>query len=304
MTPEVLQAAPTVRWARGLVPWWQADVDWCHPLSRSLVDFWPGVQLTSAARRCSVLTNAGGAACASRSGPVWQQNAQALVHYGDTTLEAFERTDAFSVSFQVGWSALGANDAVLNRSASDTARRGWCVYKSAADALCLLLASDMGAGNCALATFDLSPTVGVLYRVLLTYDGTSSVTGACCYVDGRVLPRTVAADALTATIAPVSTYLRVGYRDTDVWGHNGWVRDVAIWRRALSVDEALAYLADPGQLLLRDPGLTWPAWAPIGTDLYPISMSVGGDSVTTAVSGDGLTMSAWGDGVLVGTGVG
>lgn len=276
-----MEHPPSASGAVRLMPGASVGVDWANPLTRGLVDLWAGVQLASQVRRDQAFSNAGGATIENRSGLIWRMNNQPLTQYGDNAPEDFGRTDPFTVSFVAGWSALGAYDVILNHSAADATKRGWYVYKGTTDLLRVEMTGDDSVNDRITCVFAPAITAGVLYRFVVTYNGSGLNSGFAAWADGVRLGVSSSFGALTASTL-TTNYLRIGYRDVDGMAHNGWVRDIAIWRRQLSPDEVGRFFLDPGQLLLRDPAPVWylpPVGSVSTTPLAPMRRFVQGDAL-------------------------
>lgn len=265
-------------------------VDWTNPLTQGLVDLWPGASLVSAVRPGQAFTNTNGATVENKCGPIWRQNNQQIVLYGDSSPENFSRTDRFTVSVVAGWAALGTWAVVLNRSSGTGNNSGWYVYRDTTNYIRIDMVGTTNSNDHIVGRFvPFVPfSVGAVYRFVFTYDGSVTGSGFSCWCNGVKLTNIPFGSLTTETTC--NNYLRVGYRDIDGMANNGWVRDIAIWRRQLTPAEVQSFFANPGQLVVRpaQPFMDLPPDALLyGSALYPCFPFGRGDGYATISPGLG-----------------
>jgi uncharacterized membrane protein len=144
----------------------------------------------------------------------------------------FHRTNAFSIGIWARWK--GANGALWSRMEPGPGFRG--VDALIADNRVQVHFVAQWPGDAIKVKMRDTVPADQWHHVLVTYDGSGKASGFAVYVDGRRRDLEVEKDALAGEPTTAQPF-RVGSRAGDTF-LSGTVDDVAVYRRALTADEA------------------------------------------------------------------
>lgn len=157
----------------------------------------------------------------------------------------FERTDAFSFSFWVN-TPLNSLTFPLAKQADSFNYEGYMAQINPGGKILFFLRSDINTNNFIRVRASTPIIANTWSFIVITYDGSSLVSGVNIYIDGvkSLLENTI--DSLTGSII-TPTNFNLGLRG-DPLGANvyeGLLDEVGVWTRALSATE-IAYLYNNG----------------------------------------------------------
>lgn len=190
---------------------------------------------------------------------------------------AFERTQAFSVSFWLKTTDISGPYLIAKMSATPTFR-GWGVALGTSGELIFVLRNDNATTNrIIVTTVTTGFNNGSWHHVVWTYDGSSTAAGCLCFIDGSSRSLTVTTNALSATIVDTSALFlgAASYGGTPGSFYTGKLDEVAIYNRQLSTTEITwVYNSGVPQDLKVPSAPTWlVAWWRLGENAYPGTMT-------------------------------
>jgi hypothetical protein len=174
------------------------------------------------------------------------------VNYGDAI--DFERTDSFTISSWVKMGTISANKAIVSKMEGDNIFRGYMFRINNLNRPTVTLRSDNSTTNLIDVEFHSALGTTLWTHVLITYDGSSDVSGVKCYVNNtEITTKTTNNNTLSATISN-SEPLNVGtLNDGAYYDWNGLIDQTAVWSKVLSTDE-ISDLYNTGS------GLAYSSW--------------------------------------------
>ena len=146
----------------------------------------------------------------------------------------FERTDAFSISSWVKRAGTGVNDTIASKMESSGNFRGYLLFIGSTNVVKFVL-RHLNVGTARLLV-DSTTTITDTnwHHILVTYDGSSNVSGVNIYIDG-VSDTLTTAGTLSATTLNSSPF-NIGARNSDSLFATANIDEVAIWNAELSSD--------------------------------------------------------------------
>jgi hypothetical protein len=186
---------------------------------------------------------------------------------------SYERTLPFSFSFWMKTSTTSAG-LLLSKRAASTTQRGCSIGIDATGKLVFSLVSDHAITNELIIATNEQYNDDQWHHVVWSYDGSSSASGAVCYVNGSLAQTTVTVDALSATIV-TSTPFRLGAGGdmASGWFYAGLLDEVSVYSFALSLADAkwIYNNGEPRDLGAAGAPSNIAAWWRMGDgDVYPI----------------------------------
>ena len=169
------------------------------------------------------------------------------VDIGDIPSLTFERTDAFSISIWFSTVTTGSGY-LFTKALSDTTRRGWRLFITDTSSPgpgtlnFRLENNDLGPGFNRIVVFTSTGGLndGKRHHVVVTYNGSSSASGALFYVDGALRPATTELNGNTLTATTLSSAIAtIGDIDgtTSSLPFPGALEHASIWTGVLSLAE-------------------------------------------------------------------
>lgn len=167
---------------------------------------------------------------------------------GDKSSLNFERTDDFSGSAWVKQNSINGGTIFGKCNYLSGGSRGWMLYTGGDYKITFVLINNGGSSN----YIQIHTNAAVLndnayHHVVVTYDGSSSASGALIYIDGSATATTIDVNGLSATSQTVSAEsFRIGTDSGsggNVFNIDANIDEVAIWSRALSSGEVAALRA-------------------------------------------------------------
>lgn len=162
----------------------------------------------------------------------------------------FERTQPFTLSATIN-STVNNGSAIISNCRDNSTGRGFVfeVRETPVVGLFVQLNNDSFTNlNCLKAYVPIG-TADVLdgqdHDVVVTYDGSSLVSGVNFYIDDTHYAPTLFSNTLSATIVPASTNLRIGARDASGFFREGKVENVSIWSVEFSAVEVTEMYSVP-----------------------------------------------------------
>lgn len=201
---------------------------------------------------------------------------------------AFERTDAFSISF---WfkTASTAGCTLLCKMDGSTTYRGYTCFIGATGLISLMLRSDNATTN--MIRVD-SNTSGYndnnWHHLVWSYSGSSTAAGNKLYIDGASITLSTITDALTATISSSAAFA-LGIRVADSASpYTGNLDEVSVYNKEL-ISTEVTWIYNSGiPKNLKDTGApsNLVAWWRLGEGAYPGTMtSMATGSIETNATG-------------------
>ena len=184
-----------------------------------------------------------------------------------TTPFNFERTDTFSFSFWVKLGATsGADQFLMARNGSN---KGWRAAITSAKKINFLLLG--GSGNTLYRVSTSTVSVGVWANVIITYNGSSDVTGAKMYFNGVESGYTDLSNTLAASSVIAGINTRIGVNSDLANYLNGTLDEISVWNKTLdSTDISAIYNSgDPSDLSSHPSSANLIGWWKIDGDSIP-----------------------------------
>lgn len=149
----------------------------------------------------------------------------------------YERTQAFTISFWMKSSTSTSYIPIYSSQEGSGNYRGTTIWVSFAGDNRLWLEMTSLTTNALKCFGSSSINDGNLKHCVITYDGTSAVSGVKMYVDGIAETVTSSVDALSATIVGTAN-VHIGRRPDPLY-YTGDIDELAIWTRVLTATEVL-----------------------------------------------------------------
>jgi len=147
----------------------------------------------------------------------------------------FERTDPFSISAWVKYPAGAPTQSIVSKMQNSGNFPGYEWKAETVNHRLSLNLRDSSAGSIArTSSFD-SLMPGIVYHVLMTYNGNSTADGISFYING-VDQSLSSAGSFSGSMLN-DTNVSIGRNLADAGGYSGLIDDVRIYNRALSPDE-------------------------------------------------------------------
>jgi hypothetical protein len=186
---------------------------------------------------------------AAFGGPVWAEPADALpnlvLNGSSQYLEGaglaynFQRTQPFSVSVWVSFVNANNEETLVGALDPSNSYRGWELHKESSTASNVIdfLLVNAAPTNWLQAPCNFAPSVGVLYHIVVTYDGSSRAAGVEFYVNGVLQSKpTPFNDSLSATTQNAIPLI-LGRRNDGTVYHDGRLGELRIYDRVLAASE-------------------------------------------------------------------
>lgn len=163
------------------------------------------------------------------------------VDCGNVANLSFERTDSFSLSIWVKWTADSSLGSVISKLPASAPSRGYDVY-IASGVVGFSLSSDssnrISVATAASAADSVRYNDGRWHHIVVTYAGTSLASGCAIYVDGCARALYIAQNTLSSTSVGTAAFTigaRVGINSVIAQ-----LQDCAVYSKALSAAEVTA----------------------------------------------------------------
>lgn len=150
----------------------------------------------------------------------------------------FERTSAFSISAWIKRGSTGVNDTIVSKMESSGNFRGYLVYISSTNVVKFVLRNVNLSSNRLFIDSTTTITDTDWHHILVTYDGSSSVSGVKIYIDG-VSDTVTTAGTLSATTLNSSPF-NIGARNSNSLFATATIDEVAIFNSELSQSDVSA----------------------------------------------------------------
>jgi len=161
----------------------------------------------------------------------------------------FERTDSFSVSAWVKRNTSGTSDFIAGNEDFLGTNTGWAFDIAAADQATVELSAGAGNSCSARASIGNSDT-GSAHHYVMTYNGTSDVSGIKIYVDGVSKTLTTVSNNLVSSITTTGAF-RLGLTNDNSADLDGYIDEVGIWTKVLTQTEVSdLYNGGAGQTMI------------------------------------------------------
>ena len=201
----------------------------------------------------------------------------------NTTLYNFERTDTFSFSLWVKLGATAASDQML-MARNNGSNKGWRFAIDASQRVNFLLLG--GSGNTLFRMSVATASVGAWTNVIITYAGTSDVTGTKIYFNGTESTYTDISNTLAAsTVLTAATRMAVNSDGANFY--NGKVDEASVWNKTLSTSDisSIYNAGKPSDLSSHASSANLIGWWKVDGDSIPtINDSSGNGYTFTAVN--------------------
>jgi len=154
------------------------------------------------------------------------------IDVGNPSILNFERTDSFSISAWVKRKGTGVNEAIVSKMESSGDYRGYLLFIGSTNVVKFVLRNvNTGSGRLFVdSTTTITDTDW--HHILITYNGSSNVSGIKIYIDG-VSDTVTTFGTLSATILNNAPF-NIGARNSDSLFANSKIDEVAIWDTALT----------------------------------------------------------------------
>jgi len=209
-----------------------------------------------------------------------------IVTFGDNF--DFEHNLAFSISLWVKPNNVAAQRCMISKVSNDANVHGYSLQHSATGALYLQLRATGALLSPHIFTSTL--TAGIWQHVVLTYSGSSNISGARAYINA-VVGDTPASGALSGSWGNTNFFI-AGARGLSGFPFVGNIDEISIWNKALSAAEVseLYNSGQPDDLNGHSAFANLLSWWRMGdNDTYPTILdnkgSVNG-TMTNQTSGD------------------
>ncbi|KKQ98362.1 MAG: BNR repeat-containing glycosyl hydrolase [Candidatus Woesebacteria bacterium GW2011_GWB1_39_12] len=146
----------------------------------------------------------------------------------------FERTDTFSFSFWIKLGATSGTDQML-MARNNGSNIGWRVGINPDRTIQFLFLG--GGGNTLYRNSTSTVSVGVWKNVIVTYSGSSSITGAKMYFDGTESGYTNVVDTLAASTVLAGVSTKIGVNSDSANYFNGKLDEISIWNKNLDASD-------------------------------------------------------------------
>ena len=150
----------------------------------------------------------------------------------------FERTSAFSISAWVKRGGTGVNDTVVSKMESSGNFRGYLLFISSTNLVKFVLRNVNTSSNRLFVDSTSTITDTNWHHILMTYDGSSSVSGVKIYIDG-VSDTVTTAGTLSATTLNSSPF-NIGARNSNSLFATATIDETAIFNSELSASDVTA----------------------------------------------------------------
>ena len=153
-----------------------------------------------------------------------------FVNMGDVL--DFERTSAFSISAWIKRGGTGVNDTVVSKMESSGNFRGYLLFISSTNLVKFVLRNVNTSSNRLFVDSTSTITDTNWHHILMTYDGSSSVSGVKIYIDG-ISDTVTTAGTLSATTLNSSPF-NIGARNSNSLFATATIDETAIFNVELS----------------------------------------------------------------------
>jgi|9_EtaG_2_1085328.scaffolds.fasta_scaffold00770_8 hypothetical protein len=147
----------------------------------------------------------------------------------------FERTSAFSISAWVKRGGTGVNDTVVSKMESSGNFRGYLLFISSTNLVKFVLRNVNTSSNRLFVDSTSTITDTNWHHILMTYDGSSSVSGVKIYIDG-VSDTVTTAGTLSATTLNSSPF-NIGARNSNSLFATATIDEVSVFNSELSASD-------------------------------------------------------------------
>lgn len=169
------------------------------------------------------------------------------INFGDSEVANFTDDDNFSVSFWVKINKLDHAGSMISKqvaSSGATAFRGWNIHTDGTDGIRVNFNHIWNIGERILIYYNYSDlgisSTNEWYNLVLTYDGSSDVSGVKLYSDTEeIKERTILSNNLIGTIGSVSNFT-IGSRNHYDQYFNGSIDDVRLYDVVLTDEEIIS----------------------------------------------------------------
>ena len=144
----------------------------------------------------------------------------------------FERTSAFSISAWIKRSGTGVNDTIVSKMESSGNFRGYLLFISSTNLVKFVLRNVNTSSNRLFVDSTSTITDTNWHHILMTYDGSSNVSGVKIYIDG-VSDTVTTAGTLSATTLNSSPF-NIGARNSDSLFATATIDETAVFNSELS----------------------------------------------------------------------
>ena len=147
----------------------------------------------------------------------------------------FERTDAFSISAWIKRGGTGVNDTIVSKMESSGNFRGYLVYISSTNVVKFVLRNVNMSSNRLFVDSTSTITDTDWHHILVTYNGSSNVSGVKIYIDG-VSDTLTTAGTLNATTLNSSSF-NIGSRNSNTLFATATIDEVSIFNTELTASD-------------------------------------------------------------------
>ena len=147
----------------------------------------------------------------------------------------FERTSAFSISAWVKRGGSGVNDTIVSKMESSGNFRGYLLFISSTNLVKFVLRNVNLSSNRLFVDSTSTITDTNWHHILMTYDGSSSVSGVKIYIDG-VSDTVTTAGTLSATTLNSSPF-NIGARNSNSLFAAATIDEVSVFNSELSASD-------------------------------------------------------------------
>jgi hypothetical protein len=149
---------------------------------------------------------------------------------GDTL--GFEKTESFSLSAWVKRGGTGVNDTIISKMESSGNFRGYLLFISSTNLVKFVLRNVNTSSNRLFVDSTSTITDTNWHHILMTYDGSSSVSGVKIYIDG-VSDTLTTSGTLSATTLNSSPF-NIGARNSNSLFATATIDEVSVFNTELS----------------------------------------------------------------------
>ena len=154
------------------------------------------------------------------------------IEAGSLNILNFERTDSFSISAWVKRAGTGIDEAIVSKMLSFGSNRGYLLSFGNTNVVKFVLRNSDTASNRLFVDSTLTITDTNWHHILITYNGSSNVSGIKIYIDGVSDTVTTSGTLSLTTIS--SAPFNIGARNSDSLFANAEIDEVAVFNTALT----------------------------------------------------------------------
>ena len=183
------------------------------------------------------------------------------IEAGSLNILNFERTDSFSISAWVKRAGTGIDEAIVSKMLSFGSNRGYLLSIGNTNVVKFVLRNSNTGSNLLFVDSTTTITDTNWHHILITYNGSSNVSGVKIYIDG--LSDTVTTSGTLSATTLSSAPFNIGAKNSDSLFANSEIDEVAVFNTNLTELEvkSIYYATETGKTAdlddLTTPPIAW-----------------------------------------------